>query len=196
MFKFNSRKIVLIALFIALNVIVSFSAFEITFASWKVSLSITVCFFSGLFTGFIGGALTGLLGDVLGYVIMPPAFAFNPLLSLTSMFWGLVPGLVIDLYKVIFRKKITLGVGVIICCISQLFLYVVVSLGINALILWQSYYSSLNFFKFLVIERLLPSTLNVFANLLLSITLFCAIYKSPSFKEYLDAYKVKDKVKE
>ena len=99
MFKFNTKKLVLISLFIALNVIVNFSAFEVTFASFKVTISITVCFFAGLFTGFIGGALTGLLGDVLGFLIMPPGFAFNPLLSLTSMFWGLIPGLVIDLYK-------------------------------------------------------------------------------------------------
>jgi len=196
MFKFNTKKLVLISLFIALNVIVNFSAFEVTFASFKVTISITVCFFAGLFTGFIGGALTGLLGDVLGFLIMPPGFAFNPLLSLTSMFWGLVLGLVIDLYKYFAKKQISLPIGILLIVGSQITLFVFVSLGLNAVILWKSYYSSLNFFTFLLVERLVPSLLNLLANTVLCIVLFCAIYKVPSFKEYLYVYKVKDKIKE
>ena len=196
MFKFNSKKIALMALFIALNVVVNFSAFELTFSSWKLTISITVCFFAGLFTGVIGGALTGLLGDLLGFLIMPPSFAFNPLLTLTSMFWGLIPGLIIDLYKVFFKKQINLPIGIIIIVISQLSMYLFVTLGINAFVLWKSYFTKMTFFNYLLIERLVPCTINLLANLILCIAMFCAVYKSSAFKEYLNVYKPKDKIKE
>ena len=196
MFKFSSKKIALMAMFISLNVVINFSAFEITFASWKITLSITVCFFAGLFTGFIGGALTGFLGDMLGFFIMPPGFAFNPLLSLTSMLWGLIPGLAFDLYRLFNCRNINLVIGIITIIIVQAVLFVFVSLGATAVILWQSYYASMSFFDFLLIHRIVPCSVDIAINIGLSIFLFCVVYKIPFFKEYLNFDKSEDKVEE
>ncbi len=196
MFKFSSKRIALIGVFIALCVAIN--SFEINLSpELKLSFTITICTLAGLFTGFIGGALTGFLGDILGCLFT--GLTPIPLLSLSNTLLGLIPGLAFDLYRM-FAKKPSAIIGVVIVVVCQLILFGLVTLLINPYAIWTFYGIGAKVTKTYtawVIARVFPiQFINSTMNLVLSCLLFVAVLKIPFFKDYLNFDKSKDEVEQ
>lgn len=196
MFKFSSKRIALIGVFIALCVAIN--SFEINLSpELKLSFTITVCTLAGLFTGFIGGAITGFLGDILGCLFT--GLTPIPLLSLSNTLLGLIPGLAFDLYR-LFAKKPSYIWGLSIVVSVQLILFGLVTLLINPYAIWSFYgigAKATKTYTAWVIARVFPVQLiNSSMNLVLSCLLVVSVFKIPFFKEYLNFDKSKDQVEE
>ena len=196
MFKFSSKRIALIAVFIALCVAIN--SFEINLSNeLKISFTITVCTLAGLFTGFIGGALTGFLGDLIGCMLT--GLTPIPLLSVSNALLGLIPGLAFDLYRKFFGN-ITAIKGVIIILVCQLILFSTVTLFINTYAIWDFYgigAKSTKSYMVWTVARVFPvQMLNSLMNLAVSCVLFVSIIRVSFFKKYLNFDKTENKVEE
>lgn len=74
--------------FVALSVVINTLRIgNISFGGFPIILS-------GYFLGPINGFIIGAVSDVLGFLIRPSAFSFNPLFTLTSALTGLIPVLI------------------------------------------------------------------------------------------------------
>ena len=196
MFKFSSKRIALIAVFIALCVVIN--SFEINLSNeLKLSFTITVCTLAGLFTGFIGGALAGFLGDILGCVFT--GLTPIPLLSVSNTLLGLIPGLAFDLYK-LFAKKPSTVIAVIIVILCQLLIFSTVTLFINTYAIWDFYGIGAKVTKSYIawtIARVFPIQLiNSTMNMVLSCLLVVSVFRISFFKEYLNFNKAENKVEQ
>ncbi len=196
MFKFTSKRIALISIFIALCVVIN--SFEINLSNeLKLSFTITVCTLAGLFTGFIGGAITGFLGDLLGCIFT--GLTPIPLLSVSNALLGFIPGLAFDLCRR-FIGGISAVKGIIIIVICQLLLFSTVTLFINTYAIWDFYdFGAKTTKSYLVwtVARVFPvQLLNSLMNLVVSCLLFLAILRVSFFKEYLNFNKAENKVEE
>lgn len=88
---------------------------------------------SGMIFGPVVGGITGLAADLIGVLINPQG-AFHPGFTLSSILWGLIPGLIFLLFK---RKNnynaiysaMNISIAVAIC-------FIIISLGLNTL--WLS----------------------------------------------------------
>lgn len=88
---------------------------------------------SGMIFGPVVGGITGLAADLIGVLINPQG-AFHPGFTLSSILWGLIPGLLFLIFKKgkSYEKKYSItniAVSVTIC-------YIIISLGLNTL--WLS----------------------------------------------------------
>lgn len=197
MFKFSSKKIALIAMFVALTVVVNVFEINIT-QELKISLSITICTLAGFFTGFIGGGIVGFLGDLLGCLIT--GLTPIPLLSLSNTLLGLLPGLAFDLYRVFAKKKLNSLMLIIITICCQLILFGLVTVLINNYAIWDFYKigakSSKSYWVWATLRVFPIQLINSSVNLVMSCILIVSLCKIPFFKEHLNIYKVKDEVKE
>lgn len=194
MFKFNSKRLTIIAMMIALNIVVNTFELNLT-QELKLSFSLTITTLSGLLTGFIGGALTGFLGDLLGCFIQ--GLTPIPLLSLSNTLYGLIPGLAFDLYKYFKRKKVSIvwGSGLIIFC--QLLIFGLCTVLINPYAIYSFYGLAKDSYWAWVVLRIFPIQLvNSVGNLVISLLLFISISRIPFFNQYLDGYKSKNDVKQ
>ncbi len=196
MFKFSSKRVALIAVFIALCVVIN--SFEINLSNeLKLSFTITVCTLAGLFTGFIGGALTGFLGDLLGCLFT--GLTPIPLLSLSNALLGFVPGLAFDLCR-FFWGKVSAVKGVVIIIFCQLLLFATVTIFINTYAIWDFYgigAKSTKSYMVWTIARVFPvQLLNSLMNLIISCLLFVALLKISFFKEYLNFNKSENQVEQ
>ena len=107
-FKFNVvTKIALTALFTAITIILTRLISIQNFAPIqfiRISLGPSMLIFAGLVLGPIYGGIAGLLSDVIGFFLFDTSgFGYNPLLSITYLGYGLLPGLLIYLFR--FNKK-------------------------------------------------------------------------------------------
>lgn len=88
---------------------------------------------SGLLFGPVIGGLTGIAADLIGFLINSQGAAYHPGFTISSMMWGIIPGIVIINSKNdrnYSLGKIALAVGLS---------YIVISLGLNTLWLTQLY---------------------------------------------------------
>lgn len=84
----NVNTLSYMAFFIALSVVINTLRIgNISFGGFPIILS-------GYFLGPINGFIVGAVADILGFLIRPSAFAFNPLFTLTSALTGFIPVLV------------------------------------------------------------------------------------------------------
>ena len=65
----------------------------------RVSLGKCVVILSGLWLGPVGGAIVGMISDIIGALIS--GFAIAPLITVSSMMWGIIPALT----KPLIRKR-------------------------------------------------------------------------------------------
>ena len=197
MFKFNTKKLALIAMFTALTIVVNTFEINIT-QELKISLSITICTLAGYFTGFIGGALVGFLGDLLGCLIT--GLTPIPLLSVSNMLLGFLPGLAFDTYRRLSKKNLNAISLIFITILCQLVLFGLVTVLINNYAIWDFYKigqkSSKSYWVWSMLRVFPIQLINSASNLVLSCILVVSLSKIPFFKEYLYTYKVKDEVKE
>ena len=193
MFKFDSKRITLIAMMIALNTVVN--VYEVNFTpTLKFGLTITVTSLAGLLTGFIGGAITGFLGDLLGCFIQ--GYAPIPLLSVSSTLMGLIPGLAFDLYKYYTRKKVNIAWGCVIIGLCQLILFGLVTMLINPYAFYLLNKKPGSFVAYAISIVFPFKLITSIGNLVTSISLFISITRIPFFDKYLDGYKTKNKVEQ
>lgn len=93
--KTSTRKLTYMAVFIALSVVINTLRFgSISFGGFPI-------IYSGLVLGPVNGFLVGGISDLLGFIIRPSSQGFHPIFTLTSALTGMIPILVVKL----FRKK-------------------------------------------------------------------------------------------
>ena len=194
MFKFNSKRLTIIAMMIALNVVVNTFELNLT-QELKLSFSITITTLSGVLTGFIGGALTGFLGDLLGCFIQ--GLTPIPLLSVSNTLLGLIPGLAFDLYKHFTSKKVNVVWGCALVVGCQIILFGLVTVLLNPYAIYSFYGLAKDSYWAWVVLRIFPIQLvNSVGNLVISLLLFISISRIPFFNQYLDGYKSKNNVEQ
>lgn len=120
---FTTAKIAYLAMFIAINVVIG--AISPRIGSLKITLTYTLCFLAGNFYGAIAGGLVGGLGDVIGCLM--GGYAPNPIILVSSVLIGAVPGLI----RYIGIKKICKAAPYVRIIISYLIVFVVCTLFIN-----------------------------------------------------------------
>lgn len=85
---YSANKITYMALFIALGVVINTVRIgSISFGGFPIILS-------GYLLGPIPGFIIGALSDILGFIIRPSGFGFNPIFTLTSALTGAIPVIV------------------------------------------------------------------------------------------------------
>jgi len=105
--KMKSRRIVMNALFVGLAIVLSrFLSVRIPIGGAegiRFGIGTLPVILAGISLGPLDGAVVGAVSDLLGYFIYPMG-AFMPQFTLTSLLYGLIPGL---LFRYILRKRLT-----------------------------------------------------------------------------------------
>lgn len=120
---------------------------------------------SGMLFGPVVGGITGLAADLIGVLINPQG-AFHPGFTLSSILWGLIPGLLFIIFR---RKKVytaiyspvNISVTVAIC-------FIIISLGLNTLWLTTMFGKG---FMILLPGRVISSIANIPLQSIIIITL-------------------------
>lgn len=90
----STRKITYMAMFVALSVIINTMRFgSISFGGFPI-------IYSGLVLGPVNGFIVGAVADVLGFIVRPSSGGYHVVFTLTSALTGLIPILVVKLFKV------------------------------------------------------------------------------------------------
>ena len=90
----STRKITYMAVFIALSVVINTMRFgSVSFGGFPI-------IYSGLVLGPVNGLIVGAVSDVLGFIIRPSSGGYNVVFTLTSALTGLIPIMVVKLFKV------------------------------------------------------------------------------------------------
>ncbi len=120
---------------------------------------------SGMLFGPIVGGISGLAADIIGVLINPQG-AFHPGFTLSSIMWGVIPGLLFLIFKQqeSYEKKyskINIVVAVSLC-------FIVISLGLNTI--WLSSMFGKGFLA-LFVPRLIMIVPNITLQSIIIITL-------------------------
>lgn len=121
---FSTRVLVMLGLMIAMEIIlervIAIPVGNIT----RFSIGKTIVILSGLWFGPVNGAVVGAVSDILGGILQGYGLAINPLITLSSMMWGIIPALVAARAAGSKRKRMALLCGSIVlnCVVSTLFL--------------------------------------------------------------------------
>lgn len=90
----STRKITYMAVFIALSVVINTMRFgSVSFGGFPI-------IYSGLVLGPVNGLIVGAVSDVLGFIIRPSSGGYNVVFTLTSALTGLIPIMIVNLFKV------------------------------------------------------------------------------------------------
>ena len=88
--KIETRKLVMVALLIGLNIVFS-RIISISAWNFKISLTFTTLLVAGYLYGPLWAALVGGVGDLIGSLLFPIG-AYNPLFTVTAVVSGLIFG--------------------------------------------------------------------------------------------------------
>lgn len=122
----NIQKLVVIALLIALNVVLS-RFVSIKALNFKISLTFITIVLAAYLYSYFGAIIVAFFGDLVGSLLFPIG-PYNPLLSITAVLSGLV-------YAYFFRKEMNKKNIICACFINRF----VVSLIINTIIIALMY---------------------------------------------------------
>lgn len=90
----STRKITYMAMFVALSVVINTMRFgSISFGGFPI-------IYSGLVLGPVNGFIVGAVADVLGFIVRPSSGGYHLVFTLTSALTGVIPILVVKLFKV------------------------------------------------------------------------------------------------
>lgn len=126
--KMNTRILTQAAFLVALSMVLTRFASIMVFPTLRIGFGETPLIISGMLFGPIVGGITGAAADLIGVVVNPqgpPHFGF----TLSSMLWGIIPGL----YVMYFRRRGDKSnifspirvVTIVITC------YILISIGLN-----------------------------------------------------------------
>ncbi len=87
----KTKDLVMLALLIGLNIVLSRLVPLINVWNMKISLTFVTLLIAGYLYGPLGGALVGGIGDLIGSLLFPIG-AYNPLFTLTAVISGLIFG--------------------------------------------------------------------------------------------------------
>ena len=88
----KTKDLVMLALLIGLNIVLSRLVPLINVWNMKISLTFVTLLIAGYLYGPLGGALVGGVGDLIGSLLFPIG-AYNPLFTLTAVISGLIFGI-------------------------------------------------------------------------------------------------------
>ncbi len=131
------QKLVIIALLIALNVVLS-RLVSIKALNFKISITFITIVLAAYLYGYFGAIIVAFFGDLIGSLLFPIG-PYNPLLSLTAVLSGIV-------YAYFFRKELNKK-NILMACFVNRF---IVSMLINTTIISIMYNLS---FKATLITR-------------------------------------------
>lgn len=141
--KLTTKKILLLALFAAISIILTrFLSFYLPIVavnSVRISLGNIPIVLAGLILGPAAGAATGIVADVIG-ATMFSAFGYFPGFTLTAALVGFLPGVL----KMYFKNPDRYSNILAIVFITEL----ITSMGLNTL--WVSMVSHVNYFVILI----------------------------------------------
>ena len=105
----DTRTLVFMALLVAMQIVLSkVVSIDIGFA--RVTISNLPIILSGLWFGPVVGGACGLVADVLGCFLK--GYGVNPLITLSTMVWGIIPALMKPMMKGTKTRKI------VVMCVS------------------------------------------------------------------------------
>ena len=142
----STRRITYMAVFIALSVVINTMRFgSVSFGGFPI-------IYSGLVLGPVNGLIVGAVSDVLGFIIRPSSGGYNVVFTLTSALTGLIPIMVVKLFKVKYPNykfyQVLLGIF-----IGQMLTSVIMAPYFQALLFGKNtfiYYASKAFVKQIV----------------------------------------------
>ena len=158
--KISTKKIVYVALLAAICTVLNVYDIPLT-TDTRISLVYIPTFLAGFYFGPIAGFLVGAIGDGLGCILFPKG-AWLPLMTLSSGLMGMIPG---------FIRTIKLNNKILIL-LSFCVTFIVCSVFLNTFAIWIVYFAAKKtFWVYLVGVRLIPQSLNMLANLIITILL-------------------------
>ncbi len=123
--RLTTKKLVLASFLAALNIILTrFASIMLAGGSIRLGFGSIPLILSGILLGPFGGALTGVVSDLLGVLILSQG-AFHPGFTLSSALTCIIPGLVVMIHP---KKRFSFTT----IAISNILVYVVISLGLNS----------------------------------------------------------------
>lgn len=112
---FDTRTLVFMALLVAMQIILS-KVVSIDLGFARVTISSLPTILAGLWFGPVVGGLCGMTADILGCLLK--GFAVNPLITLSTMTWGIIPALMCPLMKgTKLQKTLYLCLSVVCCAV-------------------------------------------------------------------------------
>lgn len=166
--KLNTKKIVLLALLIGLNIVLSRIVPAINAWNMKISLTFITMVIAGNLYGPVFSILVGGLGDFIGSLLFPIG-AYNPLFTITAILSGLIFG-------IFYEKNMEPKYAVIECLTNNIF----VTLLLNSWFISITYNTS---FTALLATRSLQALVMFVIQMLLIIVLKPAVKRlRTSFK--------------
>lgn len=101
----DTRTLVFMALVVAMQIVLSkVVSIDIGFA--RITVSNAPVVLAGLWFGPVAGGICGLVADVLGCFMK--GYAVNPLITLSTMCWGVIPALMLPLIAGTKSRKIAM----------------------------------------------------------------------------------------
>ena len=125
----RTLKITSIALLTALSVASNFMTIQLVPNVAAVSLTITICFLTGIYFGIMPAIIVGYVGDLIAHLIHPYG-AYNWFLALSYALFGVICALV---YKLPIKNRIVKLLIALVTC------FVVCGCGLNTFGLWRQY---------------------------------------------------------
>ena len=116
-----------IAMLTALSIVTNLFTIPLS-GSNSMSLTIAICFFTGIYFGALPAAIVGFTGDLIAHLILPQG-AYNVFLALSTTLFGVICALA---YKIRLPKLVKLVIAAVIC-------YVVCLCCFNTFGLWMVY---------------------------------------------------------
>ena len=130
--KLNTRSLVQGSFLVAISIVMTrFLYFFVPLAGLptiRISFGEMPLMLSGLLFGPFVGGISGLAADLIGVAINPQA-AFHPGFVLSSILWGVIPGLLGNYFKLKSKDKNPFTIKRIY--LTVIVAYVIISLGLN-----------------------------------------------------------------
>ena len=101
-FKLDTRTVVFLGLLAAMHIVLT-RLVVIDLGAYRITVGSVCTILSGLWFGPIGGGICGLVSDILGCILK--GYAINPFITVAAILWGVIPGLVRNMYPHDKKKK-------------------------------------------------------------------------------------------
>lgn len=109
----ETRTLVFMALLVAMQIILS-KVISIDLGFARITISSLPTILAGLWFGPLAGGLCGMAADILGCLLK--GYAVNPLITLSTMTWGIIPALMQPLMRGAKLQKMLYLCLSIVCC--------------------------------------------------------------------------------
>lgn len=131
--RFSAQTLAIAGVLVAMNIVLSrFVAIPIG-TSLRITVSSVPIILAGIWLGPVAGGCCGFLGDFLGCLIS--GYAPNPLLSVSAILMGVLPALLLKLFRVNSARSKTNGFA----SFALLYLRFLAAIGLTMLVTSQGF---------------------------------------------------------